>query len=168
MSEPPAWGRIVKRKNGDDWELGSGNFGKVLRGLRGDVQPVAIKTTFKRDKQMEDAFIREIAMMKCGPLRSGLSLEYGTALSASATKASIVARARFNVAAVIVLGTDVYSLVSSFPLRSYPILRVPRSFATASRWPECLSTTPQWGVRCKVLVKLDGKYDLVTLSYAAF
>lgn len=56
--------KIVKRKNGEDWELGSGNFGKVLRGLRGDVQPVAIKSTFKRDKQMEDAFIREIAMMK--------------------------------------------------------------------------------------------------------
>lgn len=61
-----AWCRIVKRKNGEDWELGAGNFGKVLRGLRGDVQPVAIKTTFKRDKQMEDAFIREIAMMKYG------------------------------------------------------------------------------------------------------
>lgn len=56
--------RIVKRKNGEDWELGSGNFGKVMRGIRGDVQPVAIKSTFKRDRQMEDAFIREIAMMK--------------------------------------------------------------------------------------------------------
>mmetsp|Transcript_3518 Transcript_3518/g.10219 ORF Transcript_3518/g.10219 Transcript_3518/m.10219 type:complete len:508 (+) Transcript_3518:246-1769(+) len=56
--------KIVKRKNGEDWELGSGNFGKVMRGIRGDVQPVAIKSTFKRDRQMEDAFIREIAMMK--------------------------------------------------------------------------------------------------------
>lgn len=56
--------KVVKRKDGEDWELGAGNFGRVLRGIRGDVQPVAIKTTFKRNKQMEDAFIREIAMMK--------------------------------------------------------------------------------------------------------
>lgn len=56
--------RVVKRKNGEDWELGSGNFGKVMRGIRGDVQPVAIKSAFKRDRKMEEDFIREIAMMK--------------------------------------------------------------------------------------------------------
>ncbi len=54
----------MKRKNGEDWELGSGNFGKVMRGIRGDVQPVAIKSAFKRDRKMEEDFIREIAMMK--------------------------------------------------------------------------------------------------------
>ena len=55
----------MKRSDGTDWELGAGNFGKVMRGVRGDVQPVAIKTMFRRDRGMEEAFIREIAMMKC-------------------------------------------------------------------------------------------------------
>jgi Protein tyrosine and serine/threonine kinase len=57
--------RIVKRPDGTDWELGTGNFGKVLRGIRDDVQPVAVKSMFRRDRSMEEAFIREIAMMKC-------------------------------------------------------------------------------------------------------
>ena len=57
--------RIMKRSDGTDWELGSGNFGKVLKGMRGGVQPVAIKQLFRRDKAMEEAFIREIAMLKC-------------------------------------------------------------------------------------------------------
>lgn len=56
--------KIVKRADGSDWELGTGNFGKVMRGVRNDVQPVAIKTMFRRDLAMEEAFIREIAMMK--------------------------------------------------------------------------------------------------------
>ena len=54
----------MKRSDGTDWELGSGNFGKVLKGMRGGVQPVAIKQLFRRDKSMEEAFIREIAMLK--------------------------------------------------------------------------------------------------------
>ena len=62
----------MKRPDGTDWELGTGNFGKVLRGIRDDVQPVAVKSMFRRDRAMEEAFIREIAMMKCvqglGPL----------------------------------------------------------------------------------------------------
>jgi hypothetical protein len=33
--------------------------------MRGGVQPVAIKQLFRRDKAMEEAFIREIAMLKC-------------------------------------------------------------------------------------------------------
>ncbi len=60
--------RIVKRADGSDWELGTGNFGKVLRGMRGEVQPVAVKSMFRRDRAMEEAFIREIAMMKCARL----------------------------------------------------------------------------------------------------
>ncbi len=55
----------MKRSDGSDWELGAGNFGKVLKGMRGGVQPVAIKQLFRRDKNMEEAFIREIAMLKC-------------------------------------------------------------------------------------------------------
>ena len=55
----------MKRPDGTDWELGTGNFGKVLRGIRDDVQPVAVKSMFRRDRAMEEAFIREIAMMKC-------------------------------------------------------------------------------------------------------
>ena len=61
--------RIVKRPDGTDWELGTGNFGKVLRGIRDDVQPVAVKSMFRRDRAMEEAFIREIAMMKCAGFR---------------------------------------------------------------------------------------------------
>lgn len=76
--------KIVKRKNGEDWELGAGNFGKVLRGLRGDVQPVAIKTTFKRDKQMEDAFVREIAMMKYVSRDRNIVQFYGACVQTSA------------------------------------------------------------------------------------
>ena len=67
---------IMKRSDGSDWELGSGNFGKVLKGMRGGVQPVAIKQLFRRDKNMEEAFIREIAMLKCAP-RSQLSAAPG-------------------------------------------------------------------------------------------
>ncbi len=64
----------MKRSDGTDWELGSGNFGKVLKGMRGGVQPVAIKQLFRRDKSMEEAFIREIAMLKCAsPLPCALA-----------------------------------------------------------------------------------------------
>jgi hypothetical protein len=66
--------RIVKRPDGTDWELGTGNFGKVLRGIRDDVQPVAVKSMFRRDRAMEEAFIREIAMMKCAGLRDPISV----------------------------------------------------------------------------------------------
>lgn len=66
--------RIVKRADGSDWELGVGNFGKVLRGMRGEVQPVAVKSMFRRDRAMEEAFIREIAMMKCVPGRAWLEM----------------------------------------------------------------------------------------------
>lgn len=62
---------MVKRSDGTDWELGTGNFGKVLRGIRGEVQPVAIKSMFRRDRSMEEAFIREIAMMKCASVQRG-------------------------------------------------------------------------------------------------
>ena len=70
----------MKRSDGSDWELGSGNFGKVLKGMRGGVQPVAIKQLFRRDKNMEEAFIREIAMLKCASCGSSPDMRLMTIL----------------------------------------------------------------------------------------
>ena len=55
----------MQRADGSDWMLGSGSFGTVLKGVRGDVQPVAVKVMRRADKWTEQDFIREIAMMKC-------------------------------------------------------------------------------------------------------
>ena len=57
----------MQHADGSDWVLGSGSFGTVLKGVRGDVQPVAIKVMRRADKHTEAEFVREIAMMKCAP-----------------------------------------------------------------------------------------------------
>ena len=47
-------------------ELGKGNFGRVVKGIRHEVQAVALKITLVRgnDIKSQQDFIREIAMMK--------------------------------------------------------------------------------------------------------
>lgn len=66
------WCRIVQKPDGSDWVLGAGNYGTVLKGVRGDVQPVAVKIMKRTDKWTEQNFIREIAMMKCAKWRCTL------------------------------------------------------------------------------------------------
>ena len=71
--------RIVQKSDGSDWVLGAGNYGTVLKGVRGDVQPVAVKIMKRTDKWTEQNFIREIAMMKCANWHCTLScLSYVT------------------------------------------------------------------------------------------
>ena len=60
--------RIVQHADGRDWVLGSGATGTVLKGVRGDVQPVAVKVMRRADRETEQDFVREIAMMKCEAL----------------------------------------------------------------------------------------------------
>ena len=53
---------ICTRSDGQLWELGHGGFGRVFKGVRAEVQPVAIKTVVHAGDQQ--GFVHEIKMLK--------------------------------------------------------------------------------------------------------
>ncbi|KAK9808963.1 hypothetical protein WJX72_007093 [[Myrmecia] bisecta] len=56
--------QLVKTADGKDWELGAGSFGRVVKGVRNDVQDVAVKMLFKMDPKMQQEFQHEIELMR--------------------------------------------------------------------------------------------------------
>ncbi|KAK9821949.1 hypothetical protein WJX81_001503 [Elliptochloris bilobata] len=52
------------RADGSDYELGSGAYGKVYRGVWNEVQPVAIKTLLNQTAAQQARFLREIALLR--------------------------------------------------------------------------------------------------------
>ncbi|KAK9816754.1 hypothetical protein WJX72_004692 [[Myrmecia] bisecta] len=62
--------RICTRPDGSEWELGVGQFGRVTKAIKNDVQVVAVvavktlRTSSLVDAGHQEDFLREIAMMK--------------------------------------------------------------------------------------------------------
>ena len=56
--------QIDVRPDGSDWELGSGAYGKVYRGVWHEVQLVAIKTLLNQTATQQARFLREIALLR--------------------------------------------------------------------------------------------------------
>eukprot|EP00884_Botryococcus_braunii_P007070 jgi/Botrbrau1/16364/Bobra.0372s0003.1 len=70
-SLPPLWDadnirpeslEIARRPDGTVWALGSGTFGKVLKGIRDGVHDVALKIS--KSNVSREAFLREVALLK--------------------------------------------------------------------------------------------------------
>ena len=55
---------ICTGEDGKPWELGKGGYGQVYKGVRDEVQPVAVKMVVQSDRKSCEAFIREITMLK--------------------------------------------------------------------------------------------------------
>ncbi|KAL0046581.1 hypothetical protein WJX82_004436 [Trebouxia sp. C0006] len=55
---------ISQRSDGSDWLLGKGSSGKVFKGLKNDVQPVAIKVLNQTDAHQLAEFAKEIQLLR--------------------------------------------------------------------------------------------------------
>ena len=56
---------ISTTADGKLWELGHGGFGRVYKGVRAEVQPVAVKMVMQSaDPKAHENFVHEISMLK--------------------------------------------------------------------------------------------------------
>lgn len=74
--------RICKHPDGSEVELGQGNFGRVVKGLKNDVQEVALKMTVVKGDvlQSQQDFISEIAMMQFVSRDRNIAQFYGACI----------------------------------------------------------------------------------------
>ncbi|KAK9800309.1 hypothetical protein WJX73_010786 [Symbiochloris irregularis] len=57
--------QICTTSDGALWELGHGGFGRVYKGVRAEVQPVAVKMVVQAaDRKAHESFVHEISMLK--------------------------------------------------------------------------------------------------------
>ena len=77
---------ITKRKDGSDWVLGAGTYGKVYKGVRGGVQDVAVKMLHYADS--EDGlkqFVSECCILKSLNYDRNIVQFYGACLLSGLT-----------------------------------------------------------------------------------
>ncbi|KAL3141044.1 hypothetical protein ABBQ32_005555 [Trebouxia sp. C0010 RCD-2024] len=55
---------ILKRPDGSPWELGTGAFGKVFKGVLDGVQTVAVKQLLEQNAYQQQKFVNEIAILR--------------------------------------------------------------------------------------------------------
>ncbi|KAL0020996.1 hypothetical protein WJX77_005136 [Trebouxia sp. C0004] len=76
---------ISQRRDGSDWLLGKGSSGKVFKGLKNDVQPVAIKLLNQTDAQQLAEFAKEIQLLRTLSFDRNIVQFYGACLQEANT-----------------------------------------------------------------------------------
>ncbi|KAL3145136.1 hypothetical protein ABBQ38_001740 [Trebouxia sp. C0009 RCD-2024] len=71
---------VCQRADGSDWLLGAGSSGKVFKGLKNDVQQVAIKVIDHTDAQQLAEFAKEIELLRSLSFDANIVQFYGACL----------------------------------------------------------------------------------------